>query len=43
MNPKNNSVLKEPSMIVHSIMPSSVIAGRIEYLTVELVLHPDCR
>lgn len=32
MKAMNNSALKEPSMIVHSIMPSRVIAGKIEYL-----------
>lgn len=32
INAMNNSALKEPSMIVHSIIPSRAIAGKIEYL-----------
>ncbi len=33
MKEVKRSVLKEPSTIVHSMMPSSVIAGRMEYLS----------
>ncbi len=32
MNRVNDSVLKDPSMIMHSIIPSRVIVGSIEYL-----------
>ncbi len=40
----NSSVLNEPSTIIHSMMPSSVIAGRIEYLLHEIsVLVPQQR
>ncbi len=33
MKEVKRSVLKEPSTIVHSMMPSSVMAGRMEYLS----------
>lgn len=39
MNAVKSSVLKDPSIIVHSITPSSVIAGRIEYLTIRVSMN----
>ncbi len=41
MNIVKSSVLKEPSMIMHSIMPSRVIAGRIEYLAIQISSYFD--